>query len=530
VCFVDHRFDAVKRDREDMHEYQDTAVDFMDDNPFSALFIDTGLGKTVISLTLIDRLLTTTFLTRKLKILVVAPIRVAAQTWPTELAEWRHTCVWEYSLIRAEDDDPEVVAAGKAASAAKRDDPATAEEARQRGREAWYWATTGEESRNACIDVQFRRLVASAGQKARTAKKEELRRRAAASDAPIHIIDREHLEWLVDLHSKVVFVGPRKLKKWKVLSWPYAVIFIDESSAFKDYTTGRFKALNAVRGHIERMHQLTATPASETYLHLFPQIYLLDRGQRLGRTITSYRMKYFFNPPKSRFKWLLNKGADELIAKQIGDITLVMKSKDYLEEEDPLFLERKLRMETWQQDIYDGFLHDFVMRLPDDTVIEAANPGDHLGKLLQLSSGAVYKPNDRDYINLHDHKIEDVKQLAEELEVSGNPLMIAYWYRHSLARLKKAFPKAVVMDKKGACVPKWNKGEIPILLVHPASVGHGLNMQYGPGHDIYFFDLPWSYELYYQLYRRLHRQGQTQQVRVHIPQMIGTATRPWPNV
>jgi hypothetical protein len=493
----------------------------MEATPISLLFMDTGLGKTCACLTLIDRLLTSTFLSSRQKILVVAPIRVATQTWPTEIAEWSHVCMWRYSLIRAEDDNPEVISAARAARAAARADPATWEQARLNSREAWYWATTGEEAEKATTRAQFNKLLAQAAGRAKTAKKEELRRKAAASDAPIHIIDKHHLEWLVDLHSQVKYVGPRRNKKWKIKTWPYTHVIIDESSCLKDYTTNMFKAMNAVRRHLQGFHQLTATPAAETYLHLFPQIYLADGGERLGKTITGYRRTYFYQPPKKRFTWVLNRGSAEDIAAKISDIALVMKSKDYLDEEDPLFLERKLHLEPWQAEVYKAMQTDFLIEI-DGEIIEAHSGGDLAGKLCQLASGAIFTTKPA-YNIVHEHKIEDLQQLAEELAVEGKPLLVAYWYQHSLARLKKAFPKAVVMDKAGKCVPKWNRGEIEMLLVHPASVGHGLNMQYGPGHDIYFFDLCWSFELYYQLYRRLHRQGQKLRVRVHLPQMVGTA-------
>lgn len=520
-------FANVRRERSDMHGYQDGAVDFMDATPFSALFMDTGLGKSVSCATLIDRLLTRTFLSAApMKILIVAPIKVATQTWPTEFAEWRHLCMWRYSLIRAEDDDPEVTSAGKAARAAAKADPATWDRARELSRDAWFWATTGDECAKASTRHQFNRLLAQADGHARTAKKEELRRRAAASDAPIHIIDRHHLEWLVDLHSKVKYVGPRRNKKWAVKTWPYNVVFVDESSMFKDHASAGFKAMNVVRPLLERFYQLTATPAAETYLHLFPQLYLADRGERLGRTITGYKERFFVQNPYSRFSWKLRKGADEEIAGLIRDITLVMKSRDYLDEEEPEFLARKLRLEPWEADVYSEMQTEMVLKLEGDDgeqhIVEAKSAGDLAGKLTQLASGAIYTAKPK-FKLIHDHKIEDLKQLAEELAVSGKPLLVSYWYGHSLARLKKAFPKATVMDKAGKCLPKWNRGEIEMLLVHPASVGHGLNMQYGPGHDIYFFDLCWSYELYYQLYRRLHRQGQKHRVRVHLPQMIGTA-------
>lgn len=526
-------FANVRREQADMHAYQAEAVDFMEATPFSALFIDTGLGKTIICLTLVDRLLGSTFLTNKPpKILIIAPIRVASQTWPTEIGEWRHVAPWRFSLIRAEDDDPEVISAGKEAAARVKDDPEAVILAEQMAEDAIFFAGSYEEQQKITPKRMLLKLAQSAASKARTAMKEELRQRAAQSSAPVHIIDLQHVEWLVDYHSKVVYKGKNRKKYWNVKTWPYDVVIIDESSAFKDYTTSRFRALNAIRPKLSRMHQLTATPAAETYLHLFPQIFLLDRGERLGRAVTKYRETYFDHNEYKR-TYTLKPGAEKQISKKIADITLVMKSPDYLDEQPPLFLPRKMRLETWELEKYRALQEDFIYETDEGEIIEATSAGDLQQKLTQLASGAIYRnknavpdedpdsPKVEPFVTVHEHKIEDLRQLREEL--AGEPLMVAYWHKSSLARLKKAFPDAVVMDKAGKAVKPWNAGKIQMLLVHPASVGHGLNMQYGPGHDIYFFDLCWSYELYYQLYRRLHRQGQALRVRVHLPQMIGTA-------
>lgn len=467
----------VRRQRSDMHAYQDGPggiVQFLLENAFSAAFLDTGLGKTVSALTLIVELMRAEEVER---VLVVAPIRVCTQTWPTEIAEWQHTSWLSYEVLRAEDDDPEVLA------------------------------------------VPYEQ---------RAAKKEEIRRRKAASKKAIHIVDIDHIVWLIDLHSvwKTFTQNGRVKRKRVIRDWPYDCVILDESSKFKDYTTRRYRALNAVRskGFIKRLHELTATPAAEGYMGLFAQIHLLDQGERLGSNITTYRDTYFRLKPRSTRVYELMPGMMEKIGDKIGDITMVMRSKDYLDEIEPLFLPRRLNMLPAEAKQYKRFEREAIMSIPvgddePDVVIEATSAAALSGKLLQMASGAVYDSN-KTFHELHQHKLEDLAELIDELD--GSPLIVAYWYQSSLARLRKQFPLATVIDKAGKFVKPWNAGEIKVLLMHPASIGHGLNMQYGPGHDICYFDMCWSYELYYQSYRRIHRQGQTLQCRVHLPQMFGT--------
>lgn len=520
------KFQYVERCEWEMHEYQDLATEFLWLNKFCALFIDTGLGKTVIVLTLLVRLIQNELAN---KILIIAPVRVAAQTWPNEIAAWEHTAWLGYSVIRAEDDDEEVISAGQA---------------RKEELEAMPFGDLMEE----IGEFQtVRQYIAQQVQKARTAKKIELRERRRNSPADIHIINREALQWLIDQHSvwkKVVRRG-KVVRKREIVNWPYNVVVIDESSSFKDHNTARFKAISAVRqqlkpmkqgGWIDRLIELTATPAAEGYMGLFAQIFLLDKGKRLGRFITHYREEYF-DHNKYAQTYKLKPGAKEAISDKIADLCLVMKSKDYLKEEEPLFLERTLDLAPSELRMYREFERDFILTLPDGEEIEAETAAALSQKLLQLASGAIYRnksakpdedpdnPKIEPYAVVHDHKVQDLAELQAELEVSGEPLLVAYWFKSSLARLRKQFPKAAVMDKAGKIVSRhgpWNTGKVPMLLVHPASVGHGLNMQYGPGHDLYMFDMCWSYELFYQLYRRLHRQGQRRQVRIHLPQMRQT--------
>jgi hypothetical protein len=330
------------------------------------------------------------------------------------------------------------------------------------------------------------RLIAS-----RKAVREHFRK----NQATVYIINREQVEFLVEAWGR---------------HWPYDTVIVDESSSLKDHTTNRFKALRRVRPLIKRMHQLTATPAAETYMHLFSQIFLLDEGERFGRHITKFQTRYF-TQNRYTFKWELRPGAEQEITAKIADICLVMKAEDYLDLEKPVSLIDKVLLSQEQMDLYRAMERDFIVTLPNGAEVEAETAAALSQKLLQMASGVLYEtvlePDDKGGFkkrrvvhHLHDHKIDALETLVEELD--GECLMVAYWHESSLARLKKAFPKAVVMDKEGKCVKDWNARKIPMLLVHPQSAGHGLNMQKG-GRRIVFFDIPWSLELYIQLIGRL---------------------------
>jgi hypothetical protein len=403
------------------------AIEFAHKHPMSALWIDMGLGKTATILTVIRDLLARKEIRR---VLVIAPLKVATQTWPHEIAAWRHLQHLDYTVVRSSD--------------------------------------------------------------------RHVRTQLAQSRARIHIINREMLPWLVNMWAEA--------KKW-----PYDMIVVDESSSFKDHTTNRFKALKRVRRLAKRMHHLTATPAAESYMGLFSQFYLLDGGERFGDSITRFRETYFDRNPYTGGYTVKEEKKAEIIEK-IASITLVMRAEDHLQLDEPLYLKRLLTLEPDQLKAYRKFERSLILSLPGGDEIEALTAAALSQKLLQAASGAVYDEN-KVARPFHEHKIEDIQQLVEELD--GSPLMIAYWFKSSLARLRKAFPQATVMDRGGKAVVPWNEGKIPILLVHPQSAGHGLNMQYGPGHDLAIFDMFWSGELYNQLIRRLARQGQKKVVRVH---------------
>lgn len=475
------QFSTVARDELELHTYQEYATEWLLAHPFSNLFVDLGLGKSVIILTLIARLLETL---DDYPILVIAPLRVAVQTWPTEKGLWSHTAHLSHSLIRAEQYIDEIRAEG-----------------RQRRLQSWYRGMDDLSARKPGAPKNYYWLNSDV-QRAETAAAERIRARLANRRASFHVINREQVEWLVDYWGK---------------KWPYKMVVVDESTSFADHKSDRFKALSRARKYIERMHHLTATPAADGYLKLFATTYLLDRGERFGRSITNFKETYFIENKYSH-AIALKPGAAEQIAEKISDITLTMRAEDYLDLEKPNFIDRPVLLDPLEMERYKKFEKEYILELEDGTEIEAERASDLSNKLLQLASGSVYDAERKVHF-VHDKKLLELQQLREE--VQDKPLLVAYWFKPSLARLKKAFPDAVVMDKEGKAVDAWNAGKIKMLLVHPASAGHGLNMQHG-GNYLVFFDIPWSLELYLQIIGRLARQGQKEVVLVYHLIAMGT--------
>lgn len=482
-------FADVRLDREQMHTYQNEGLQFLKDNPFSALFIDMGLGKTVICETLIADLLAE--FDNDDKILVVGPLRVATQTWPDEFRNWRHLAHIEPTVIHIDDDDPGIAVARSAGRA------------------------LGRASSNALFTSERTKDAEKAANAAVARWKEARRGELATSKSSVHIISRDWLEWLVMFY--------------KDRPWPYRTVIIDESSGFKDHRTTRYQCLQAVREDkrnlITRLHLLTATPAAETYEHLFAQLYLLDLGQRLGRSITGFRRSYMVENKYAR-KWELRPGAEDSILAKIADICLVMKEQDYLPREEPLFVERTVTMTEAQHALYTKLEADAVVTLDDGTEVVAESAAALSAKLLQMASGVLYDTKmvagleeEDDHVKvlkvhkIHDHKIDMLKQIVEES--LGRPILVAYHFKSSKDRIRAAFKDVTFMDRDGKCVKKWNSGKIPMLAMHPASGGHGLNLQAG-GHIIVWFDITWSLELFLQYNGRLSRQGQKHRVTVFL--------------
>lgn len=487
---------AAELHREQMHKYQVQALNFLRANPYSALFIDMGLGKTVIGATLICDLLSDLEVSAHQKVLIVGPKRVAQVTWPDEFKNWAHTSGFGLSVIAVEDDNPRI---------------------KEAFRKARDWAKQARYGNSECDKH---------GRQAAEAARETLRREAATHQANIHCISRDWLTWLVDFYGK---------------DWPYEVVIIDESSGFKDHASKRFDALKSVRNHpdhmpavIKRLHILTATPATEGYEGLFPQIYLLDRGKRLGKNITEYRNRYFTQNRYS-YKWELRPDGEKDILAKISDICLVMKEEDYLPNQPALFIQKKFDMNERERNLYMTMEKDMVVTLDDGTEVVAETAAALSQKLLQMASGVLYdmqlKPGqdeDDDMVkvlkihHIHDHKMDLLEEIFDEAQAQGKNILVAYHHRSSRERILRKFgPKVSRMDKDGKNIAKWNKGKIPMLLMHPASGGHGLNLQKG-GHIIVFFDIPWSLELYLQFIGRLRRQGQTKRVQVFLLVCRGT--------
>lgn len=320
---------------------------------------------------------------------------------------------------------------------------------------------------------------------------------ALQRSADIYVINRENIPWLV---------GYKKDK------WDFDMVVIDESSSFKSHSSQRFKALKKVSNKITRMVQLTGTPASNGYMDIWSQIYLLDGGHRLGRTISLFRDRYF-NRDYMGFKYELREGAIKQIQEKIGDLILSMSAEDYLElpEYIPSVLYNKLEGKLLKD--YRVFEKQMILDVKREgkvNMISAVSAATLSNKLLQFCSGNLYDESGNVH-HIHNLKIDTLKELIDE-----NPndnILVAYNYKHELTALQQAFPNGVLLDKKGEAVKDWNANKIKLLFAHPASAGHGLNLQYG-GSLIVWYGFTWSLELYQQFNARLYRQGQKNHVRV----------------
>lgn len=519
---------------DNFHEYQWDGLAHCHLNPFCGLYYDAGLGKTAIGLTyLIQRLR----LGISRRALVIAPIRVAIQTWPNELAEWQHLAGTPYQLIRAEDDDPAVKEFRKETYIrARTGDLESWELDEYRGLLRRYLEKQWEDYWTAGLSPVFPRpedLDAFDQQTAQmlwehdqtglppteadraagtltTRFKDRLRREQLEQDVPFHFINREALPWLVNV------------LKERQKGNPYDDAIYDEASDLGDQSTERFKAMRLLRRDLKSFVQMTATPAAEGYHKLFSQRWLMDKGALWGNFITHWREDHFTYHDRTH-SYKLRKGHDKIISSQIADLCLVAKAEDHLPPVETSWsdMTRKIELGPELRVLEQEFIETHVLRLPNsfdgstlpegpDEFINADNPASLSQKLLQFCSGAVYDQT-KTARAIHDHKIEELRQLMDELH--GEPIMLVYWWQSSLARLRKAFPKMAVMDRKGSQQDDWNKGKFKLLAVHPQGSEFGLNLQKGPGHDIAVFDIFWSYEKWYQIHKRLARQGQKRPVR-----------------
>ena len=407
------------------HEYQSYATEFILSHPISAVFLEMGLGKSVITLSAIFDLCLDSFLV--CKVLVIAPLRVARDTWPAEINKWDHLKGLSYSV-----------------------------------------AVGTEKER---ID-------------------------ALKKQSTLYIINRENLDWLV--HKSGV-------------TFDFDMVVIDELSSFKSYGAKRFKSLLKVRPSVKRIVGLTGTPSSNGLMDLWAEFRILDLGQRLGRYISHYRNTYF-KPDKRNaqiiFSYKPLPGAEEEIYKQISDITISMKSTDYLKMPEYVSNEVFVTLSDKEWKVYSDFKEDMVANLGDED-IDAVNAAVLSGKLLQMANGAVYDSENKAHV-IHDKKLDALEDLIEG--ANGKPVLVAYWYKHDLERIKDRFPVRQIQSSKD--IEDWNNSKIPIAVIHPASAGHGLNLQSG-GSTLIWFGLTWSLELYQQTNARLYRQGQKDTVIVH---------------
>lgn len=335
-------------------------------------------------------------------------------------------------------------------------------------------------------------------------KKQRLK--ALNEPADIYIINRENVVWLVEHFEK---------------RWPFDMVVIDELSSFKSNKSKRFRALRKVRPFIKRIVGLTGTPTSNGLIDLWPQLYLLDRGERLGKTITGYRQRYFI-PGRSDpsrhivYEWIPKENAEEKIYEKIGDICVSMKSIDYLDLPDRVDHEIRFNLSPKSREKYERLERDLLLPFKNGDIV-ADSAAVLSNKLLQMANGAVYDEHGQ-VRHIHNEKLDALEELIEQ--ANGKPVLVFYNFKHDLERLQERFKEAVPLQTDED-YEKWNRGEIPILLMHPASAGHGLNMQRG-GNIIIWYGLTWSLELYQQANARLHRQGQTQTV--HIYHLIANDT------
>lgn len=413
--------------------YQEYATERIIDLPAVALLLEMGMGKTVSVLTAIVELLHNRF--EIAKVLVIAPLRVADDTWSRESEKWAHT--------------------------------------------------------------QYLKIAKVLGS-------ESERLRALQEKADIYCINRENVEWLVEYYGR---------------KWPFDMVVVDESSSFKSPKARRFKALRTVRPLIARFAELTGTPRPNGLMDLWAQVYLLDRGERLGKTITGYRERYFEPDKRNRttiFSWKPKPGAEEAIYAKISDICISMQAKDWLDLPERIdnFLPVKLPAAAYEQ--YKRLERDLLLPMADGDIV--ANTASVLSnKLLQMANGAAYDENGK-VTKIHDAKLTALDDIMES--AAGDPVLVFYWYKHDLERLQAHFPKARILDT-AKDIADWNAGKVPIMLAHPASIGHGLNLQDG-GHRVVWFGLTWSLELYQQANARLYRQGQLHSVIIHHLVAVGT--------
>ena len=323
---------------------------------------------------------------------------------------------------------------------------------------------------------------------------------ALDADADLYVIGRDNVVWLVELLQK------------RRRGWPFDMIVIDELSSFKNPQAKRFRALRRAIPFAHRVVGLTGTPSPNGLMDLWSEIYLLDQGERLGRTIGWYRDEYFRPGMRNGYtvyKWEPRKGAQKEIEKRISDICVSMSAADYLQLPEKIDNVIPVRLTDEERKAYDEMERDQLLQLGEDETVVALNAAAVMSKLLQIANGAVYAEGGA-VMRIHDEKAQ---ALEEIIDTTGEPVLVFYSFRHDLETIQRRIPEARTLEGPED-IAAWNRGEIRVLLAHPASVGYGLNLQEG-GHVIVWYGLTWSLELYQQANARLHRQGQERPVIVH---------------
>lgn len=401
------------------HNYQTYATDFIVGHPEAAVFLDMGLGKSVITLTALLDLCLDRF--EIAKVLVIAPLRVARDTWTAELQKWDHLKCFTYATV-----------------------------------------------------------IGSVSE----------REAALRKKAHIYLINRENVSWLIEESG---------------FPFDFDMIVIDELSSFKSYQSKRFRSLLRVRPTVKRIVGLTGTPAGNGLTDLWAEFRILDLGKRLGRFITHYRNRYFLPDKRNGmtvFSYKPLPGAEDAIYRQISDITVSMKAVDHLDMPECIFNDVTVSLSEEERQKYDTLRNDLILSLGEDE-IDASNAASLSNKLSQMANGAVYG-EDKTVHRIHDRKLDALEDLIEA--ANGKSVLVAYWYRHDLERIRTRF--CVREIRTPTDISDWNAGKIPVAVIHPASAGHGLNLQAG-GSTLIWFGLTWSLELYLQTNARLWRQGQT---------------------
>ena len=410
------------------HEYQTRAIEKVINQDKVGLFLDMGLGKTVITLTAVKELIEDFAAYR---VLVIAPKRVAEDTWSREHEKWDHL-----------------------------------------------------------KDLRISKMLGDPTERAR----------ALRAEADVYVIGRDNVVWLVEHLGR---------------HWPFDMVVIDELSSFKNPQAKRFRALRKVIPAASRVVGLTGTPSPNGLMDLWAEVYLLDRGERLERTIGAYRQLYF-KPGASNghvvYQWIPKRGAAEIIENKLSDICVSMSAKDYLQLPDRIDNVIPVRLDPKEMEKYRELEREQILTLDDDQTVIATSAAAVMNKLLQMANGCVYTYDGacNEYAYVHNKKLEALKEI---IDTASEPVLVFYSFRHDRDTILEEIPDAEEI-KGPESIAKWNKGKIPVLLAHPASVGYGLNLQDG-GHVIVWYGLTWSLELYSQANARLYRQGQTKPVIIH---------------